>query len=158
MKWHYLFFLFFFACSCKQNNKTPTLFDDSNVYSNIIDYCETHPIDSSRVYTGEEDYIPYCHLGLNGKTLHEVISIFGTPINEIIDTFYVDTRSSWDDYLMNTITNIVKNCGNKVPVYMNVWKPRKNKEIGIWIYFVKDGDKLRVVYAEQENERKRIME
>ena len=47
---------------------------------------------------------------------------------------------------------------NPACVYMNIWKPRKNKEIGIWIYFVKDGDKLRVVYAEQENERKRIME
>ena len=54
-----LLFLFGFisACHHKQNEKQ---INDSNVYSLAIDYCETNPIDSSFVYTGEEDNISFC--------------------------------------------------------------------------------------------------
>ena len=88
MKWFFILLMFFFTCSCKSEKKEMQ-YDDSNVYSLAIDYCETNPIDSSYVYTGEEDYIPYCYLGLGGKTLSEVTNILGPPIHEKIDTFYI---------------------------------------------------------------------
>lgn len=157
MKCFFILLMFFFTCSCKSEKKEMQ-YDDSNVYSLAIDYCETNPIDSSYTYTGEEDYIPYCYLGLEGKTLDEVVHLLGSPIYEKIDTFYIVPNVSWDDYLMETITSILQNCGDKVPVYTNTWRPRKNKRICVWVYFVKDDSDLRVIYAEQEDERKRIME
>lgn len=160
MKWHYLFFLFFFTCSCKQNNKTPTLFDDSNVYSNIIDYCETHPIDSSRVYTGEEDYIPYCHLGLNGKTLKEIVNSYGQPIAY---HFFRPTYNNeiWSDEIWSgegdddVLSYIFQKIKGPIPIHVFLWKVHKNKPIYLWLYFVTDHGNLRTVFGMRMNTARR---
>lgn len=151
-----LLFLFGFisACHHKQNEKQ---INDSNVYSLAIDYCEANPIDSSFVYTGEEDNISFCYLGLNGKTWDEVVSLFGTPINET-EVWIVDTRITSDSYQYEALIYILQNCGDEVPVYTNLWRPRKNKNILLWLYFVKDGNDLRVIYGEQLDPNKYMNE
>ena len=157
MKWYFTLLVFFFTCSCKSEKKEMH-WDDSNVYSLAIDYCETNPIDSSYVYTGEEDYIPYCYLGLEGKTLDEVVHLLGSPIYEKIDTFLVNTHAKSDSYQYESLIHILQNCGNEVPVYTNTWRPRKNKSIYLWLYFVKDGSNLRVIYGEQLDPNKYMNE
>ena len=156
MNWYFILLLFFFTCSCKSEKKE-THYDDSNVYSLTLDYCEVNPIDSSLVYTGEEDNIPYCYLGLSGKTLDEVIDLLGTPIHKL-DTFFVDTHVKSDSYQYESLIYILQNCEDKVPVYTNTWLPRKNKNIYLWLYFVKDGDNFRVIYGEQLDPNKYMNE
>ena len=138
------------AFSCSNSHKSV---NPDNIYSHIIDYCETHPIDSSQVFTGEEEYIPYCYLGLNGKTLNEVISLFGTPISSVNPT-YIYTNIPTDSYQWEDLGKILQKCGDKVPVYYAEWRPRKNKDIFLMLYFVKDGNNFRAIYGEQLNRLK----
>lgn len=140
--------------SCSSGHKSVK---PDNIYSHIIDYCETNPIDSSRVYTGEEDNISYCYLGLNGKTLNEVISLFGAPINGL-KTKYIYPNMQTDSYQWEALGKILQKCEDKVVVYYAEWQPRKNKKIYLWLYFVKDGNDLRAIYGEQLDPTKYMME
>lgn len=138
-------------CSCKQKQeqlqRNP---DDPNNYSLVIDYCEENPPDSSLVVTGEEDFIHYYHLGIKGKTYQEIMDMYGTPLYKECSKEVVPTDVECEGGIHCELTRkLLRNCGKEVTMYSNTWAPRKNKDLYIMVFFVRDGNDLRAFYGEQ---------
>ena len=139
--------------SCSNGHKSV---NPDNIYSHIIDYCESHPIDSSRVYTGEEDYIPYCYLGLNGKSLKEIVNIYGQPLAY---HFYEPTYNNeiWSDERWqgegddDVLSYIFQKIKGPIPMHVFLWKVHNKKPIYLWLYFVTDHGNLRTVFGMRMN-------
>ena len=75
------------------------------------------------------------------------------PISSVNPT-YIYTNIPTDSYQWEDLGKILQKCGDKVPVYYAEWRPRKNKNIFLMLYFVKDGNNLRAIYGEQLNRLK----
>lgn len=138
-------------CSCKQKQeqlqRNP---DDPNNYSLVIDYCEEDPPDSSLVVTGEEDFIHYYHLGIKGKTYQEIMDMYGTPLYKESYKIIIHTDVIYEGHFsIELASKLVRNCGKEVAVYFYTWAPRKNKDLYIMVFFVRDGNDLRAFYGEQ---------
>ncbi|MBE6288118.1 MAG: hypothetical protein E7099_08055 [Mediterranea massiliensis] len=117
-----------------------------NPYSLIVDYCSLHPIDSTKSYREDEPYAPYEYYGLNGKTLEEIIEMYGEPSIDMLNWVY--TRNVfWSDGREKPLHSILQNIKFPVPIYENSWFPYKNSDIMLTLYFIQDEENFRVIYG-----------
>ena len=109
-----------------------------SVFSQVLNYCELE---------GKSEY-SYCNLGLHQKTLEEIKSVYGTPIDSFdfhllsLDTCIME-NGAFEERKLATICSNLK----EVPlIFCCTWDLGKdsclNENIWLRIYFVEDDLRL----------------
>lgn len=147
-------FLLLTSCLSESENNT----DLKDIYSQTLSYCEHNPLDIP-VEEFSENYIPYCHLGIDGKTLQDVVELYGQPIKYVFRKEHFDAKIKWEGAGDNDeLAFIFQNLNDSIPVHTFIWKPYNDKPIYRWIYFVASAGDLRAVYGMQLNIETRSLE
>lgn len=128
-----------------------------NPYSLIVDYCSMNPIDSTISYKEDEPYTPYQYYGLNGKTLEEIIQLYGEPCNSEPADWVYTPDVNWSDEREVKLHPILQNIDFPVPIYEYTWFPYENKDIMLNLYFIQDEETFRAIYGYKE-EYSKILE
>jgi len=98
-------------------------------------------------YDASSPNLPFDFREISGKSLDEVIDIYG-DFEYLHDRAYY-SELQWDWVFAYPLNPILKDIPFPIILYEGWWSPFENEDIKIVVFFIKDDTTLRAIYGEK---------